>query len=381
MLIRKNTHKTSSFISLKLQNGSFCGKQRKIVSLPKIRNRMSNIILPAEWAKQSGVQLTWPHAATDWQPILEEVEECFCHIAKAISDVELLLIVAPDTESVKEMLITKNINTDNIRFFTCPTNDTWTRDHGGISILKNGKPVVVDFKFNGWGLKFASNFDNLITSNLHKAGYLSAAYENRLNFVLEGGSLESDGKGTLLTTSECLLSLNRNGEWNKQQIEEYLKSVFGLNRILWLNHGFLAGDDTDSHIDTLARLCSDDTIAYVKCEDENDIHFEALKQMEEELKLFRTTDGKPYRLLALPMANEVFYDGERLPATYANFLIINSAILYPTYNQPVNDQKAGEVLQTAFPDREIIGIDCSALIKQHGSLHCVTMQYPEEVLS
>lgn len=336
---------------------------------------MTDILFPSEWHQQSAIQLTFPHAGTDWNYMLEEVEECFCNIANTIIKYEKLLIVAPNIEHVKKTLQAKGIALTNIRFFSCPTNDTWARDHGGITVLKNGKPVVLDFKFNGWGLKFAANFDNLITSNLYKAGYFSAVYENKLNFVLEGGSLESDGKGTLLTTSECLLSPNRNGEWNKEEIEEYLKKQLGLKRILWLNHGFLEGDDTDSHIDTLARFCSEDTIAYVKCEDKNDIHFQALQEMENELKTFTTLNGKPYRLLALPMADAIYDNNERLPATYANFLVINNAVLYPTYNQPGNDKKAGEVLKIAFPGRDIIGIDCTALIKQHGSLHCVTMQY------
>ena len=182
------------------------------------------------------------------------------------------------------------------------------------------------------------------------------------------------------TTTECLLSPHRNGKLNQVEIEEYLKSTFHLQKVLWLDHGYLAGDDTDSHIDTLARFCSTDTIAYVKCDNTEDEHYEALHAMEEQLKTFRTLAGEPYRLLALPMADKVEEDGERLPATYANFLIMNDAILYPTYQQPDNDRKAGEVLQQAFPKHQVIGIDCRALIKQHGSLHCVTMQYPSGVI-
>jgi agmatine/peptidylarginine deiminase len=341
---------------------------------------MDSIVFPSEWYPQSGVQLTWPHAETDWQPILEEVEKCFIQIAREIALREILLIVTPNIEHVKDVLHQNNIQLDNIRFFSCETNDTWARDHGGITVLKNNRPAIFDFKFNGWGLKFAANFDNLITFKLCKSNYFQADYDNRLNFVLEGGGVESDGKGTLLTTTECLLSLNRNGQWNQQQIEDYLKETFGLKRILWLNNGFLEGDDTDSHIDTLARFCPHDTIVYVKCDDKNDVHFSALKKMEEELIAFRTLDNKSYRLLPLPMADAVYCDGERLPATYANFLILNDAVLYPIYNQPQNDQKAAEILQKAFLGYEIVGVDCSALIKQHGSLHCVTMQYPQGVL-
>lgn len=335
--------------------------------------------LPAEWALQSGVQLTWPHAGTDWNYMLAEVQECFTVIASEIAAREVLLIVTPEPEAVKKQ-IAGRVNPENVRFLKCDTNDTWARDHGAITMLDTDGASLLDFMFNGWGLKFASDKDNLITRHAIAAGALKGNYVNRLNFVLEGGSIESDGMGTLLTTSECLLSPNRNGQLNKVEIEEYLRSVFHLERVLWLDHGYLAGDDTDSHIDTLARFCAPDTIAYVQCTDAADEHYEELRLMEEQLKTFRTMDGAPYRLLPLPMVDRIEEDGERLPATYANFLIMNDAILYPTYRQPENDARAKEVLQEAFPRHEIVGVDCRALIKQHGSLHCVTMQYPVGVL-
>lgn len=239
---------------------------------------------------------------------------------------------------------------DNVRFMPCDTNDTWARDHGPITLIDpDGRPLLFDFKFNGWGLKFAADKDNLITRRTLEAGLLQGTYVNRLNFALEGGSIESDGRGTLLTTSECLLSPNRNGQMNRAEIEAYLKEQFNLRQVLWLDHGYLAGDDTDSHVDTMARLCPDDTIAYVRCTDTTDEHYEALHLMEEQLKTFRTPEGKPYRLLPLPMADAIVEDGERLPATYANFLVMNGAVLYPTYNQPANDAQAALVLQEAFP--------------------------------
>ena len=333
--------------------------------------------LPAEWAPQRGVQLTWPHAQTDWSYMLEEVQACFANIAREIARRELLLIVTPEPEQVRQQ-ISGCVNMDNVRFMQCDTNDTWARDHGPITLIDpDGRPLLFDFKFNGWGLKFAADKDNLITRRTLEAGLLQGTYVNRLNFALEGGSIESDGRGTLLTTSECLLSPNRNGQMNRAEIEAYLKEQFNLRQVLWLDHGYLAGDDTDSHVDTLARLCPDDTIAYVRCTDTADEHYEALHLMEEQLKTFRTPEGKPYRLLPLPMADAIVEDGERLPATYANFLVMNGAVLYPTYNQPANDAQAAQVLQEAFPGREVVGIDCRALIRQHGSLHCVTMQYPE----
>lgn len=340
---------------------------------------MTQPLLPAEWAPQSGVQLTWPHAGTDWAYMLDEVQACFLRIAREIAARQRLLIAAPDPDDVKRQ-IAGTVRMDNVRLVQCPTNDTWARDHGAITLLCDGQPRLLDFKFNGWGLKFAADKDNLITRRLVEAGALHGAYENRLGFVLEGGSIESDGCGTLLTTSECLLSPNRNGQMTQTEIDAYLRRTFGVRQVLWLDHGYLAGDDTDSHIDTLARLCPQDTIAYVKCTDPQDEHYEALGRMEAQLRAFRTPGGEPYRLLALPMADAVVEDGERLPATYANFLVLNTAVLYPTYDQPHNDRRAAGVLAQAFPGREVVGLDCRALIRQHGSLHCVTMQYPEEVI-
>ena len=339
----------------------------------------SNIIFPAEWADQSGVMLTWPHEGTDWADMLDEVEVCFVAIAKAIAEREKLLIVCQDRKLLADKL--KNCRTENIIYAEYPLNDTWARDHGAITVMIDGKPTLYDFTFNGWGMKFAANFDNQITSSLYKNGAFrnEVQYKNMQHFVLEGGSLESDGEGTLLTTRDCLLSINRNQHLKKAEIEKQLIDLFGLQQVLWLTSGYLAGDDTDSHIDTLARFCDTETIVYIKCEDENDEHFSALSLMEKELTAFRTLKNIPYRLIPLPMADAVFDGEDRLPATYANFLIINKAVLVPFYNSP-KDQVALKQLQQVFPGREIIGIDCSPLIKQHGSLHCVTMQFPKGVL-
>ncbi len=334
------------------------------------------IILPAEWYPQSAIQLTWPHKDTDWAPILDEVIPCFVSIAKEVIKREKLLIVCVDEQAVREQL--GEVDYSRVLFREMETNDTWARDHGGISVFDEGVPCVYDFVFNGWGMKFAANYDNLITRNLFAQSTFSGSVlpVNMQPFVLEGGSIESDGKGTLLTTVECLASVNRNEYLQKEELENYLKEVFGFERILWLENGYLAGDDTDSHVDTLARFCSEDTIAYVQCTEPEDEHFDELQAMEQELQAFTQANGAPYRLIALPMADKVEWEGERLPATYANFLIMNGAVLLPFYQSP-KDAVAKAALQEAFPDREIVGIDCLPLIKQHGSLHCVTMQYPE----
>ncbi len=341
-------------------------------------------IFPAEWAPQQFVQLTWPHADTDWAYMLEEVHACFKNIAREVAKRQQLLIVAPDVEEVRRQ-IADEVNMANVRLVELPSNDTWARDHGGITIFETRDtrherrdsiyPVILDFQFNGWGLKFASDKDNLITERLYRGGHLFGELRNCRNFVFEGGSIESDGEGTLLTTSECLLSPNRNATMLRADIEKYLLDTLGARQLLWLDHGYLAGDDTDSHIDTLARLCPNNTILYVKCDDVNDEHYEALHHMETQLKTFRTLAGEPYRLIALPMAHPAFEDDERIPATYANYLVINGAVLVPTYGTDLDATALAQVGK-AFPDREIVGVDCQALIRQHGSLHCVTMQYP-----
>ncbi|GHU55378.1 hypothetical protein FACS189411_03710 [Bacteroidia bacterium] len=308
---------------------------------------------------------------------MDEVVPCFVAIAKEIVKKERLLIVTPDAKKVKEQL-GDDVDYSRITFREMETNDTWARDHGGISVFDDGVPTVYDFVFNAWGMKFAANYDNLITRNLSHTKTFAKDIEvvNMQPFVLEGGSLETDGKGTLLTTVECLSSVNRNEYLSKEQLEYHLKDIFGLHRILWIENGYLEGDDTDSHIDTLVRFCSEDTIAYVQCTDTTDEHFDELAGMEKELHAFTREDGTPYRLIPLPMADPVTWESKRLPATYANFLIINDAVLLPFYLSP-KDEVAKVALTKAFPDREIIGINCLPLIKQHGSLHCITMQYPE----
>lgn len=248
---------------------------------------------PAEWERHGGVILAWPHADTDWAPILDEVSDCFENIIRAVAAEEIAIVIAPDTSVPRSRLA----GLDNVLYVTLPTNDTWARDFGPITVLENGTPVMYDFRFNGWGLKFPADKDNLLTRGMTGVGVLQGVYRNRLGFVLEGGSIESDGRGTLLTTSQCLLSPNRNGEMSRDDIERYLVRQFGLNKVLWLDYGYLAGDDTDSHIDTLARLAPDDTILYVGCDDEADEHYDELSSMKHQLMQFRTVDGCPFNLV------------------------------------------------------------------------------------
>ena len=322
--------------------------------------------MPAEWERQSSIQLTWPHKDTDWAPILPEITAVYETIAREILKREDLIIVAPQGTNLP-------FSTHNVH---CPTNDTWARDHGFITVVEQDIPhstVLLDFCFNGWGQKFEAALDNQINRHLYDQGIVKGTYEPHLDFVLEGGSIESDGRGTIFTTACCLLAPHRNQPMTQQQIDDRLKQWLGAERIVWLHHGSLIGDDTDGHIDTLVRICPDDTLLYIAGDDEHP----DLLEMEKELQTLRTIDGRPYRLLRLPLPRPIYEtaQNDRLPATYANYLVINGAVLVPTYGQPDLDAEAMHIIGQAFPDRDIVGIDCRPVIRQHGSLHCCTMQY------
>lgn len=269
-------------------------------------------------------------------------------------------------------------STHNMTFIELPSNDTWIRDYGYISIKEAGSVSLLDFHFDAWGAKFESSLDNAVNQTLHKKGYMGTTSLKTLPFTLEGGSIESDGKGTILSTSSCLCHPNRNGGLRKKEIEEKLKDYLGASRILWLDHGYLAGDDTDAHIDTLARFVNEETIVYLECANPLDEHYDALEKMYQQLKTFRTLEGKPYTLVPLPMTHPIHNtQGQRLPATYANFLITNHALLYPTY-QDSHDTQAHAIFKSLFPNKEIIPINALQLIEQGGSLHCSTMQIAKD---
>ena len=332
------------------------------------KNNTQRWRLPAEWEPQWGVQLTWPHANTDWAPMLDEITATYKEMAREIAKREHLLIVAPETLAPQPF-------TFNFSLFT--PNDTWARDHGFITLVDDqGHARLLDFCFNGWGEKFPAELDNAINRHLYDERKVNGEYIDCLDFVLEGGSIESDGKGTIFTTRGCLMAPHRNQPLTQGQIEERLIRELYAERIVWINHGRLVGDDTDGHIDTLVRICPEDTLLYVGCDNPDDEQYEELHLMEEELRALRTLEGKPYRLVRLPMPRPIIFEEERLPATYANFLIVNGAVLCPTYAQSDLDTEALQLISEVFPDREIVGIDCRSIIKQHGSLHCCTMQYP-----
>lgn len=334
---------------------------------------------PAEWSPQYGVLLTWPHDRSDWAPVLDQVEAVYIDLSRHISRHEHVVICCrdqPHHDHIVELFGRASVKIDRISFYIVPTNDTWTRDYGPLTIMEQDDCILMDFTFNGWGNKFDAGLDNLATKHLHALGAFASTPVTTIDLVLEGGSIDFDGEGTMITTSRCLLTPTRNPDLNRNQIETRLKELFGINRILWLEQGMLTGDDTDSHVDVLARFCDNKTIAYTSCDDRTQGHFDELRLMEAELASFRTADNEPYRLVPLPVPGPKYDDdGMQLPASYANFLIINKAVLVPIYDDPM-DTVALERLDSCFPDRKIIGIDCLPLISQHGSLHCVTMQLP-----
>ena len=353
-------------------------------------------VLPAEWHRQACVQLTWPHKDTDWSPYLEDITETFLQLSKAIAHYEPLVIAAKYPEEVREML-SDNLNEEEmnrVSIYECDNNDTWARDHAFITLIPadDENPTtetsdaestacrLLDFRFNGWGEKFDAGKDNAINRTLYNKGVFHGCERIDCDdFVLEGGSVESDGQGTVLTTSVCLMAPNRNQPMTQDEVEAVLKERLCARKIVWLDHGQLIGDDTDGHIDTIARLCPGNTVLYVGCDDDADPQYTDLKALEKQLREATNADGIPFRLLRLPMPDAIHFDGERLPATYANFLILNGAVIVPTYDQPDNDALALSLVAEAFPGYDIIGIDSRIIIRQHGSIHCLTMQYPEEV--
>jgi len=306
--------------------------------------------------------------------MLDDILATYREMAREILRRENLLIVAEAQPDVSRPMPEGEWSMVNVK---CPTDDTWARDHGFITLTDDqGRHRLLDFRFNGWGEKFPARQDDAINRRVYEAGAVGGEYRDCLDFVLEGGSIESDGRGTIFTTTGCLMAPHRNQPLKKGEIEQRLTEELGAERVVWIDHGQLTGDDTDGHIDTLVRICPDDTLLYMGCDNPDDEQYEELRLMEQQLAGLRTLDGRPYRLIRLPMPRPI-YDGEdRLPATYANFLILNGAVLCPTYGQPDLDAEAIRLIGEAFPHREMVAIDSRTIIRQHGSIHCCTMQIP-----
>lgn len=323
----------------------------------------------AEFERQSFTQIIFPHAKSDWAAYLDEAQATFVNIINTIIKYQKCLVVCDDIKNVKKHFDEH----ENLYFVEYETNDTWARDCSVLSVEEDNKIKLLDFVFTGWGGKFDAEKDNAMSKTIAK--HYSAPVQS-YDFILEGGGVESNGDGIILTTSECVLNKNRNHTLSSLEITQELTSYLGASEILYLNHGYLAGDDTDSHIDTLARFCNENTIMYVKCENQNDEHYKELQLMEDELKEFEKSHG--FRLVPLPMTDAMFYNDERLPSTYANFLFVNDAVIVPTYGVS-QDEEALEIFKETFKDRDVVEVDCSVLVRQHGSLHCVSMNFAEGV--
>jgi len=338
--------------------------------------------LPAEWEPQTGVVLTWPHDRGTWAGLLDEVEPVFLAIAEAVGRREALLINCldgPQAGRVRARLLDRGVPEDRLFISLTPSNDTWARDHGPLTVTDGAGVRLLDFRFNGWGNKYPAELDDAINRAVWSAGWFGDCPMETVDLVLEGGSIDSDGSGTLLTTTSCLAHPTRNPALSRQEIEARLHSAFGSDRMLWLERGCIEGDDTDGHIDMLARFADPETIVYQSCDETDYGCYPELKAMEEQLGTLRNRNGRPYRLVPLPWPGpRRDVDGARMPASYANFLLINGAVLMPTYRDPA-DAEAARRLQACFPDRELVAIDCLPVIRQHGSLHCLTMQLPADV--
>jgi agmatine/peptidylarginine deiminase len=337
--------------------------------------------LPAEWEPQAGVVIAWPHEGTDWSPRLERIEIAYVGLASAIARFEPVVVCVASAsvrDRASRALAAADVAAGRVRFIDVEYDDTWLRDSGPLTTSDGHAFRLLDFRFTGWGGKYGAERDDRVIETLVARGLFRSATHERIDWALEGGAIESDGKGTILTTWRCLHQ--RHPDMNREEMTRRLSEAFGAERVLWLDHGYLEGDDTDAHIDTLARFAPDDAIVFQACDDMADPHYDQLARMREELTALRTTDGRPYTLHALPWARAIVDDGRRLAASYANYLIVNGGVIVPAYGDP-NDAKAAEVIGAAHPGREIVPVDARPLIWQNGSVHCLTMQVPKGALA
>ncbi len=333
--------------------------------------------LPAEWEPQAAVLIAWPHGDTDWAERLASVETTYLALAAAVTRFQPLVVVVADDavqQHAADLLEQARVDPDRVRFVRLPYDDTWLRDSGPVTLkAADGTFQVTDFRFTGWGGKFGAEQDDALVAGLASAGVFGQATHKRIDWALEGGAIESDGAGSILTTWRCLVQ--RHPEQSREEMSAILRDSLHASRILWLDYGYLEGDDTDAHIDTLARFAPGDCIVFQACDEANDPHHDELQRMAGELGALRTAGGQPYRLHPLPWPRPILDGGRRLAASYANYLIINGAVLVPAYGDPA-DIEAARIIGTAHPGREVVQIPCRPLIWQNGSLHCITMQLP-----
>ena len=336
---------------------------------------------PAEWEPQSAILIAWPHAATDWAERLGEVEDTYVALVVAITRFQPVVICVADDDLqiyAEARLRSARVDMDNVRFVPAEYDDTWLRDSGPVSLRDGDKFKLLDFRFTGWGGKYEASRDDRLVGELSGLNVFQNYFVQSIDFALEGGAIETDGQGSLLTTWHCLHE--RHPGATREELTAKLAGWLKQDRVLWLDHGYLEGDDTDAHIDTLARFAGPDAIVFQACDDPADSHYVELQAMADDIAALRTAEGQPYRLFPLPWAQPVLDEGRRLAASYANFLIVNGAVLMPAYGDSA-DKQAAEVLAAAFPERQIIPVPCRSLIWQNGSLHCITMQLPAGLLA
>jgi agmatine/peptidylarginine deiminase len=340
----------------------------------------STFRLPAEWEPQAAVLIAWPHAGTDWAERLDTVESTYVALAAAVTRFQALIIVVAD-ETLQQHVVAKlqqtNADLGRIRFVQLPYDDTWLRDSGPITLRNGNRFQLTDFRFTGWGGKFGAEQDDALIRGLVDAGVFGSAAHRRIDWALEGGGIESDGNGSILTTWRCLVQ--RHPEQSREEMSAILRDSLHADRVLWLDYGYLEGDDTDAHIDTLARFAPGDRIVFQACSDPADAHHDELHRMGDELAGLRTVDGKPYTLFPLPWARPIIDGGRRLAASYANYLIVNGAVLVPAYGDDADD-RAARIIGEAHPGRIVVQVPCRPLIWQNGSLHCITMQLPDGLI-
>ncbi|MDR0780070.1 MAG: agmatine deiminase family protein [Pseudomonadales bacterium] len=328
----------------------------------------------AEWAEVEAVLLAWPHQSTDWQPWLVQIQQDYVALATAIATSATPLILCQDAAHEAQIRAQLGQRCHHApRFVQAPYNDTWCRDYGPVAVRRDGRLTLLDFQFRGWGDKYDAVLDNGINQQLQD---LWLAPLETVNYELEGGSIETDGQGSLLTTAHCLLDSNRNQAYDKPAVEHFVLKQLGLAQIQWITQGALLGDDTDSHIDNLVRYCAEDTIAYLACSREDDVHYPALKAMAAQVLALRQPDGRPYRCVPIELPQACFSEaGTRLPASYVNFLIVNEVVLVPVFDCP-QDAQALAALGGCFPGRQLLPVPGGNLIRQFGGPHCATMQLP-----
>lgn len=333
--------------------------------------------MPAEWEPQKAIWLSWPHKRKTWPGQFRPIPLTFAKVVAAISRFEPVCINAASElqPRAKELCEKAGAKMSRVRFYNHPTNDTWCRDHGPIFVKhrETGEVALTDWEFNAWGGKhLPCDADNAVPVAMAKRLKLRSFVHP---MVLEGGSLDVNGQGLLLTTEVCLLNQNRNPHLTREQIEQNLRDQLGVETILWLGRG-LVGDDTDGHVDDLSRFFKADGILTAVERNKRDANFAALDDNLRRLKKMRTPAGRPFDLVELPMPKRVAFQGIRVPASYANFLVLNGAVLVPTFRQPKTDDRACEIIGACFPGREIVPIDCYYLIWGRGSLHCISQQQP-----